>query len=630
MAVEALRQLGGMFNNVVQEQDLPMLPCNLCDTKFHTTADLHAHFALCKTNKLICSSCQEIIDTKQDYDSHRCFLQELSICKFCNQNFFNKIDLDAHVELLHITPERTYKCHICNLTFVRATSLKNHLKIHTYVPGRAIGSFDQETTEPDELKWTNDLVYVDKNCIDSLNNFNYGTATSLVQTELNADINLIGQEMVVNTTYDDTSNNQSEKSLDYPYQNDLYNNSQIKMENYLSEVDKMDETFPISSLPQMEVTIDGKRPHICSHCGATFTRAKALTSHLKLHLIGLQNKYECETCGESFENDILKLAHKGNCFVNNTLLMTELKELSSNNDDKLNIKKVDDKNFGKIGKHCCPECQKRFTTKQKMFRHMWIHRKKTFSCEVCSLTFEIQTDLDKHRLTQHPTDSPYVCQECGKCFASRQGLWEHGRVHGTGTAGLFQCTTCSKTFASRQGYLIHNRTHTGERPYGCRFCIKAFRDGGTLRKHERIHTGERPHVCPICLHDFNQKVVLREHVRWVHVASKVEDSEGFFDCQLCKVTIKDKEELCAHIVRHSDQMAAQVKGATTKFDGKLNVKIKRTQKKLSKQTVIKKEMVDNLQGDININFEMQNFECDMCGLGFTTQKELMTHVHVHI
>lgn len=207
---------------------------------------------------------------------------------------------------------------------------------------------------------------------------------------------------------------------------------------------------------------------------------------------------------------------------------------------------------------CCNEVFF-FFLRPHRYRHQWIHRKKTFACEVCGIQFEKQAQLDEHRLAKHPGDTPFTCAECGKSFVSRQGLWEHSRTH-AGSPMHFQCETCSKTFSSRQGYLIHNRTHTGERPYGCKFCWKSFRDGGTLRKHERIHTGERPHVCPLCSRAFNQKVVLREHVRWVHAAGKNEETRGPpFPCPLCGSLNQDRDELCAHIVKHSDMMIAEQK-----------------------------------------------------------------------
>ncbi|EFN86589.1 Zinc finger protein 16, partial [Harpegnathos saltator] len=279
-----------------------------------------------------------------------------------------------------------------------------------------------------------------------------------------------------------------------------------------------------------------QQQYICKHCGVVLARATALASHEKIHHTtkNWNMPIECEYCDKQFQDGNHLATHQTTCAKK--IMRNNLEQGVANN---------------KWGKHACSDCGKKFTTKQKMFRHQWIHRKKTHSCEVCGTQFEKQSQLDEHRLA-HPADTPHTCTECGKSFVSRQGLWEHGRTH-VGSPAHFQCDKCLKTFSSRQGYLIHNRTHTGERPYGCKFCWKSFRDGGTLRKHERIHTGERPHVCPLCSRAFNQKVVLREHVRWVHAAGKneTEDLEPPFSCTLCGVMNQDRDELCAHIVKHS-------------------------------------------------------------------------------
>ncbi|KAK5645368.1 hypothetical protein RI129_006668 [Pyrocoelia pectoralis] len=259
----------------------------------------------------------------------------------------------------------------------------------------------------------------------------------------------------------------------------------------------------------------------------------------------------CNICSRSFARETAFLSH--------LKLHSQLNSDGSLSDDEESVK---DENFEKNKKICCSLCKKCFPTKQKLQRHMWVHRKKKFSCEICAMCFERQVELDEHRLSSHQATATYFCCECGKCFFSRQGLWEHNRIHGSSTKS-YKCVECDKTFASRQGYLIHKRTHSDERPFKCKFCWKAFRDGGTLRKHERIHTGERPHECPLCLRAFNQKVVLREHVRWLHTANWQPTRNDSFKCSLCDIVLMDRDDLCAHIVKHSDTNALRLKNKYT-------------------------------------------------------------------
>lgn len=660
MAIEALRQLGGMYESVVStspQHKLPLLSCDNCEHKFHTTADLNVHIISCKNldNKKFkrCAFCTTMFYNERDYDGHNCDSVDQWPCKFCSEKLPTNLDLIKHIRTTHNNESKPYKCHLCYQKFPRHSSLSNHLKIHNYQPGRALFvNCNTSYNKPEDNKrhsvklpsWSADTDYISDSAenisIDPLANWNFNYNSNTIQIE--------PQEMEVE---EELLNSVVQNSNDTPI--DFQIPVKVEQMSFSSEIEKcIEDPFAIANIPQIEVSVDSnsvsdKRPHVCTHCGMSFSRQKALQNHVKLHTINWESSHECEHCNETFPSKDAKLKHLEYCTKKEPLDSTSTFDRNKMNVPKAKRQLKNEKPQVKVGKHPCPDCDKRFATKQKMFRHMWIHRKKTFTCEMCAMSFEEQPELDKHRLSEHPTDSPYVCQECGKAFASRQGLWEHGRVHGGGGTGLSTCLKCNKTFASRQGYLIHQRTHTGERPYGCRYCLKAFRDGGTLRKHERIHTGERPHICPICLHDFNQKVVLREHVRWVHTANSEPNENGSFGCSLCELQVTDKEELCAHIVKHSDQMALEMKNAKSQTNANIEenqeVNNESPTRVINRENYLIVEKVENIEveecfvpdnNETNENFEGNKIsdvhQCDMCGLKLTSLKELMAHVHIHI
>ena len=573
MAVEALRQLGGMYPCFEDKK----VSCPNCGNMF-TQAELTKHQITCTLDKHTCDTCGEKFERKIDLNNHMVCHQvdRPHACRTCGNLFKSKANLQAHMTEVHQV-ERPHKCRVCGADFHRPSSLSNHMKIHSYVAGRALmQNQGNNLITSEHFKDISDSQEgsVIATAVQTIQNFEIPEVQWAVQTynfttdQDNVD-GLTSQSEKLGTLQEFTVLPNGEVAqFEYTAQNPVSNripqqysltlnsfnssDSLVKIETTNADNDKQDA--------YIKIDLQENKGHTCNLCGVSFARASSLMLHEKTHV---KNDWalpvECEYCDKQFQDANFLATHQTSC----------TKKLLQNNTDPLAAN-------AKYGKHACSDCGKKFTTKQKMFRHQWIHRKKTHSCEMCPSQFEKQSELDEHRLSCHPGDSPFTCNECGKSFVSRQGLWEHGRTH-AGSPAYFHCDTCSKTFSSRQGYLIHHRTHTGERPYGCKFCWKSFRDGGTLRKHERIHTGERPHVCPLCARAFNQKVVLREHVRWVHAAGKneTEATEPPFPCPLCGILSQDRDELCAHIVKHSDQMIAEAKAK----NNSVVVKVKPQKKK---------------------------------------------------
>nr|CAD7429060.1 unnamed protein product [Timema monikensis] len=574
--------------------------CYICGSKFHSRDSFQKHLSLCAETGMAAHT-----------------------CSVCRETFIRKSDLENHLVCHQV--DRPYACKICSTLFCRKAELQNHMTCHNVTRPLKCPQCGTDFQRLSSL--TNHM---------KIHNYPPGKAVGLF--ELRSD----------------------GKPVSMPS---------------AQEGCHPEEMFSTQSSEQDLHKAEDKRPHICRHCGTAFARLKALQSHVRLHEDNWGAPLYCKRCEENFPDEISLNRHQLRCTgpmtlphgnVNGSLQSTQNPTPPTGPYTKSfenGVRAVETKT--KLGKHCCEECEKRFATKQKLFRHMWVHRRKQYVCEVCGCAVTSQQGLDEHRHAMHPGENRHICFQCGKSFVSRQGLWEHGRVHGRGPPAVFHCQQCSKQFTSRQGFLIHNRTHTGERPYGCKFCTKAFRDGGTLRKHERIHTGERPHACPLCHRAFNQKVVLREHVRWVHAANKTNNGvPHIFSCQLCGQTLADREELCAHIVQHSDQMAAAAKALTISSVENPNITKKELgEKTLTSETtppsstgmcadmatqassatdsyITSKYFVPN--GPITINkpeggvivsrikMESRDYVCDMCGEGFALKEGLLNHVLVHI
>ncbi|XP_034950233.1 zinc finger protein 271-like [Chelonus insularis] len=639
MAVEALRQLGGMYPCFEDKK----ISCSTC-TYFFSQSEISKHQESCRLSakKFNCSTCGEKFERKIDLNNHIVCHQvdRPHACRICGNLFRSKINLQTHMSQAH-RMEKPHKCTVCSADFQRSSSLSNHMKIHTYIAGRAISQNSESNTSQiaDSFKKWPEVNTSESQNMSSSSSSSVSTIQSYDITSVQWPASYTLQNDQTNVTLVNSSDkinsslpeftvmlNGEVASFDYaqissnqiPQQYNLNMNS-FENPNSLVKIETLSSAEE-NQINFVNTETKDTKSYTCKQCGVNFSQATALKVHEKIHAPKTWiMPIECEYCDKQFQDSNHLASHQTTC----------AKKLMQNNSDQGALN-------NKWGKHVCSECGKKFTTKQKMFRHQWIHRKKTHSCEVCGTQFEKQIQLDGHRLAAHPGDSPFTCNECGKSFVSRQGLWEHGRTH-AGSPAHFHCDTCSKTFSSRQGYLIHHRTHTGERPYGCKFCWKAFRDGGTLRKHERIHTGERPHVCPLCSRAFNQKVVLREHVRWVHAASKNESETTGppFPCPLCGTLNQDRDELCAHIVKHSDKMIAEAK-AKINSNGSKAKPVKKKEKtesiqvkqgKLNAQDDQTDTLISIVEGEKGVKGHIINTKQGDTLLLVTSDKDLMSDVN---
>ncbi|CAK1355007.1 Zinc finger protein [Cercospora beticola] len=107
----------------------------------------------------------------------------------------------------------------------------------------------------------------------------------------------------------------------------------------------------------------------------------------------------------------------------------------------------------------------------------------------------VQSQLTKNAAVHSAVEpvKPFVCQECGKSFARRDGLTAHAIVHSS--VKPFVCPKCGKSFTRQNNLSQHAIVHSGVKRFVCDVygCGKSFVHRKDLTRHvKKEHANLEP------------------------------------------------------------------------------------------------------------------------------------------
>ena len=96
-------------------------------------------------------------------------------------------------------------------------------------------------------------------------------------------------------------------------------------------------------------------------------------------------------------------------------------------------------------------CDKKFTSKFKLKRHILIHSQtKTFLCEICQRAFRRKDHLKNHEKVHDPGKTVYTCSYngCGRTYNSVSSFRKHQAMH-SAEEGQLDCKICKMMLQSQ-------------------------------------------------------------------------------------------------------------------------------------------------------------------------------------
>ena len=162
--------------------------------------------------------------------------------------------------------------------------------------------------------------------------------------------------------------------------------------------------------------------------------------------------------------------------------------------------------------------------------------------KTCAERSTSEAERNMHMITKHP-DYKFICEHCNKKFKTKNGLWKHEHKH---FAPKFPCTWegCNHKCFYKSDLEAHLKTHTLTGLIQCTWkgCKSMFVSNKNMYAHLESHT-ETTYKCDECDHSpFATKYLYNQHMRGQHPDS---DGESYLKAK-CGARFKWPTERSKH------------------------------------------------------------------------------------
>ncbi|XP_058832077.1 zinc finger protein 665-like [Topomyia yanbarensis] len=352
---------------------------------------------------------------------------------------------------------------------------------------------------------------------------------------------------------------------------------------------------------------DRDRPYRCSHCAKTYMTNGNLQEHIRMVHAGV--KFPCKDCGIKLSTKSSWKRHmKGHTDEGFSCAICAEK-FSSHSVLAKHKRRVHEKAANNF---ICVDCGNTYDTNAALREHRISHTdERRWECKVCGMKFKRNHNLINHRKI-HLVDKPVVkfkCQEedCNQEFITKSALATHRSAH-----GRVCCRLCSRTFESQSDLMQHRREDhkiTGkEAGISCRTCHKRCADHDALLAHRaEEHPMEVPLECDICKATFASTVALRAHQR-------EHQRVILYNCPNCSETYNSQLLLETHM----KEVHADCKNHVCYMCGSGYPTRKQLVSHLGRHRNPQRKTNSNMPG---------NYMCDICGKEFNFRITLKRHVY---